>query len=103
MRSPPLFFFASKQVLNQQHQRHARQSQKARQYGRKRVDDRGQTEAAARQLRQQQKAWSGVLDEAMLCRGFAGAYPAPARSGFGWRDGVYAVGVALLAVLCAVL
>ena len=46
---------------------------------------------------------SRAMDEAMLCRGFAGAYPAPARSGFGWRDGVYAVGVALLAVLCAVL
>ena len=46
---------------------------------------------------------SHAMDEAMLCRGFAGAYPAPARSGFGWRDAVYAVGVALLAVLCAVL
>ena len=43
------------------------------------------------------------MDEAMLCRGFAGAYPAPARAGFGWRDAVYVAGVALLAVLCAVL
>lgn len=34
---------------------------------------------------------------------FAGAYPTPARSGFGWRDAVYAVVVVLLAVLCAVL
>ena len=35
------------------------------------VDQAGQTHtgpAAARQLRQQQKAWSGVLDEAMLCQ-----------------------------------
>ena len=39
----------------------------------------------------------------MLCRGFAGVYPAPARSGFGWRDAVYAAAVALFAVLCAVL
>ena len=39
----------------------------------------------------------------MLCRGFAGAYPAPARARFGWRDAVYAVVVVLLAVLCAVL
>ena len=46
---------------------------------------------------------SHAMDEAMLCRGFAGAYPAPARAGFGWRDAVYAAGVALLAVLCAVL
>ena len=46
---------------------------------------------------------SHAMDEAMLCRGFAGVYPAPARSGFGWRDAVYAAGVALLAVLCAVL
>ena len=46
---------------------------------------------------------SRAMDEAMLCRGFAGVYPAPARSGFGWRDAVYAAGVALLAVLCAVL
>ena len=46
---------------------------------------------------------SRAMDEAMLCRGFAGAYPTPARSGFGWRDAVYAAGVALLAVLCAVL
>ena len=46
---------------------------------------------------------SRAMDEAMLCRGFAGAYPAPARSGFGWRDAVYAAVVALLAVLCAVL
>lgn len=46
---------------------------------------------------------SRAMDEAMLCRGFAGAYPAPARAGFGWRDAVYAAGVALLAVLCAVL
>ena len=41
---------------------------------------------------------SRAMDEAMLCRGFAGAYPAPARVGFGWRDAVYAAGVALLAV-----
>lgn len=46
---------------------------------------------------------SRAMDEAMLCRGFAGVYPAPARSGFGWRDTVYAAVVALLAVLCAVL
>lgn len=46
---------------------------------------------------------SRAMDEAMLCRGFAGAYPAPARAGFGWRDAVYAAGVALLALLCAVL
>ena len=46
---------------------------------------------------------SRAMDEAMLCRGFAGVYPAPARSGFGWRDAVYAAVVALLAVLCAVL
>lgn len=46
---------------------------------------------------------SRAMDEAMLCRGFAGVYPAPARAGFGWRDAVYATGVALLAVLCAVL
>lgn len=46
---------------------------------------------------------SRAMDEAMLCRGFAGVYPAPARSGFGWRDVVYAAVVALLAVLCAVL
>ena len=46
---------------------------------------------------------SRAMDEAMLCRGFAGTYPAPARAGFGWRDAVYAAGVALLAVLCAVL
>ena len=46
---------------------------------------------------------SRAMDEAMLCRGFAGAYPAPARAGFGWRDAVYAAVVALLAVLCAVL
>ena len=46
---------------------------------------------------------SRAMDEAMLCRGFAGAYPTPARSGFGWRDAVYAVVVVLLAVLCAVL
>ena len=46
---------------------------------------------------------SRAMDEAMLCRGFAGAYPAPARSGFGWRDAVYAAVVALFAVLCAVL
>ena len=36
-------------------------------------------------------------------RGFAGVYPALARSGFGWHDAVYAAVVALLAVLCAVL
>ena len=46
---------------------------------------------------------SRAMDEAMLCRGFAGAYPAPARAGFGWRDAVYAAVVVLLAVLCAVL
>lgn len=46
---------------------------------------------------------SRAMDEAMLCRGFAGAYPAPARIGFGWRDVVYAAVVVLLAVLCAVL
>lgn len=46
---------------------------------------------------------SHAMDEAMLCRGFAGAYPAPARSGLSWRDAVYAVAVALFAVLCAVL
>ncbi|MGN8901593.1 MULTISPECIES: energy-coupling factor transporter transmembrane component T family protein [unclassified Collinsella] len=46
---------------------------------------------------------SRAMDEAMLCRGFAGAYPAPTRNGFGWRDAVYAAVVMLLAVLCAVL
>lgn len=46
---------------------------------------------------------SRAMDEAMLCRGFTGVYPALARSGFGWHDAVYAVVVALLAVLCAVL
>ena len=46
---------------------------------------------------------SRAMDEAMLCRGFADVYPAPARSGFGWCDAVYAAVVALLAVLCAVL
>lgn len=46
---------------------------------------------------------SRAMDEAMLCRGFAGAYPTPARSSLSWRDAVYAAGVALLAVLCAVL
>lgn len=46
---------------------------------------------------------SHAMDEAMLCRGFAGAYPAPARSGTCWRDAVYAAVVALLVVLCAVL
>lgn len=46
---------------------------------------------------------SRAMDEAMLCRGFAGVYPASARSGFGWRDAVYAAVVALFAVLCAVL
>lgn len=46
---------------------------------------------------------SHAMDEAMLCRGFAGAYPAPGRSGFGWRDAVYAAVVVLLAALCAVL
>lgn len=46
---------------------------------------------------------SRAMDEAMLCRGFAGVYPAPARSGFSWRDAVYAAVVVLLAVLCAVL
>ena len=46
---------------------------------------------------------SRAMDEAMLCRGFTGAYPVPARAGFSWRDVVYAAVVALLAVLCAVL
>ena len=46
---------------------------------------------------------SRAMDEAMLCRGFAGVYPAPVRSGFGWRDAVYTAVVALLVVLCAVL
>ena len=46
---------------------------------------------------------SRAMDEAMLCRGFAGVYSALARSGFGWHDAVYAAVVALLAVLCAVL
>lgn len=46
---------------------------------------------------------SRAMDEAMLCRGFSGAYPAPARSGFAWRDVVYAVMVVLLAVLRVVL
>ncbi len=46
---------------------------------------------------------SHAMDETMLCRGFAGAYPAPGRSGFGWRDAVYAAVVVLLAVLCVVL
>lgn len=46
---------------------------------------------------------SRAMDEAMLCRGFAGAYPAPARSSLSWRDAVYAAVVVLLAALCAVL
>ena len=46
---------------------------------------------------------SRAMDEAMLCRGFAGAYPASARSGFGWRDAVYAGVVLLLSALCAAL
>lgn len=46
---------------------------------------------------------SRAMDEAMLCRGFAGAYPAPARAGFGWRDAAYVAVVVLLAVLCTVL
>ena len=46
---------------------------------------------------------SRAMDEAMLCRGFAGVYPAPARSGFAWRDAAYAAVVTLLAVLCAML
>ena len=46
---------------------------------------------------------SRAMDEAMACRGFAGVYPASARTGFSWRDAVYAAAVALLAVLCAVL
>ena len=46
---------------------------------------------------------SRAMDEAMTCRGFAGVYPAPARTGFSWRDAVYALVVALLAALCAVL
>ena len=43
------------------------------------------------------------MDEAMLCRGFAGVYPAPARIVLSWRDAVYAAVVVLLGVLCAVL
>ena len=46
---------------------------------------------------------SRAMDEAMLCRGFAGVYPAPTRAGFGWRDVVYTAVVVLLAALCAVL
>lgn len=46
---------------------------------------------------------SRAMDEAMTCRGFAGVYPAPARTGFSWRDAVYATAVVLLAALCAVL
>ena len=46
---------------------------------------------------------SRAMDEAMACRGFVGVYPASARTGFSWRDAVYAAAVALLAVLCAVL
>ena len=46
---------------------------------------------------------SRSMDEAMLCRGFAGAYPAPARSSLSWRDAVYAGVVLLLSALCAAL
>ena len=46
---------------------------------------------------------SRAMDEAMLCRGFAGAYPAPARSSLSWRDAVYAGVVLLLSALCAAL
>lgn len=46
---------------------------------------------------------SRAMDEAMLCRGFAGVYPAPARIVLSWRDAIYAATVVLLAALCAVL
>lgn len=46
---------------------------------------------------------SRAMDEAMLCRGFAGAYPASARSSLSWRDAVYAGVVLLLSALCAAL
>ena len=46
---------------------------------------------------------SRAMDEAMLCRGFAGAYPVPARSSLSWRDAVYAGAVLLLSALCAAL
>lgn len=46
---------------------------------------------------------SRAMDEAMLCRGFVGAYPAPARSSLSWRDAVYAGVVLLLSALCAAL
>ena len=46
---------------------------------------------------------SRAMDEAMLCRGFAGAYPAPARSSLSWRDAVYAGVVLLLSALCTAL
>ena len=46
---------------------------------------------------------SRAMDEAMLCRGFACAYPAPARSSLSWRDAVYAGVVLLLSALCAAL
>lgn len=46
---------------------------------------------------------SRAMDEAMLCRGFAGAYPVPARSSLSWRDAVYAGVVLLLSALCAAL
>ena len=46
---------------------------------------------------------SHAMDEAMLCRGFAGAYPVPARSSLSWRDAVYAGAVLLLSALCAAL
>lgn len=46
---------------------------------------------------------SRAMDEAVLCRGFAGAYPAPARSSLSWRDAVYAGVVLLLSALCAAL
>lgn len=46
---------------------------------------------------------SHAMDEAMLCRGFAGAYPVPARSSLSWRDAVYAGVVLLLSALCAAL
>lgn len=46
---------------------------------------------------------SRAMDKAMLCRGFAGAYPASARSSLSWRDAVYAGVVLLLSALCAAL
>ena len=46
---------------------------------------------------------SRAMDEAMLCRGFTGAYPVPAKGSMTWRDAVYVGVVASLAALCAVL